>query len=621
MFHSVRAPFLPFNLLWAFALIAVAHAQNGPTTTFEQRSDAVPEKLRLLSDAYARHDYDVAMSLAESIKDTLRFQRQIGKPTNPPRIPPDHFESVAQLPAAWAGWSAGWANYKPLAVIETAGISRTAEPIDLALTFLDDQVTDLQRELRVARVDRTEGVLREIPSQVYGEVYRAGQRSCQIVFFADVAANERADYLILFGNPNAERPAYATDLTVQGEGYALDIENAHFLARLSRQMGQLERLTYKRQHSLELFAGGKGHGEPPGIDWAHDYVDAGHFQKFRMRNWAACPNFEVVRGPLCVRVRRWGFPQSPIHPLFTPSRMHMDQTYVFYAGLPYFFKEGRFDVIRDVDVEATRDDEWVFSGYSFTDKLWMDRAGKLHEGDVPTGQRNDLWGVGFYNRTSRDAFVALWLDHAADNFQGIQHGGEPTLNYEGHGQLWSRYPTEATKLRSGASIRQRNAYVVSPYLAESGSERLEQLRRRLLHPPTIVGKHFSPVDDAHAAGALAREGETPATARLKPAIWQKLREVRDDQLYKIDANVVDMGYIYDLSVRDGVVELLVTMPHRGRPIYDFLVTQGGGRVDEGIYERLMRVDGVRDVVVRFTWEPAWTVARLTKQGRRTLGLE
>ena len=180
-----------------------------------------------------------------------------------------------------------------------------------------------------------------------------------------------------------------------------------------------------------------------------------------------------------------------VHPLFTPSRMHMDQTYVFYAGLPYFFKEGRFDVIKELEIEATRDDEWVFSGYSFTDKLWMDRDGKLHEGDVPEEQQEDLWGVGFYNRTSRDAFMALWLDHSSENFDGIQHGGEPTLNYDGHGQLWSRYPAESAKLQAGASIRQRNAYVVAPYPAEGGAEQLEQLRRRLLHPLAVVSQPLS----------------------------------------------------------------------------------------------------------------------------------
>jgi metal-sulfur cluster biosynthetic enzyme len=81
-----------------------------------------------------------------------------------------------------------------------------------------------------------------------------------------------------------------------------------------------------------------------------------------------------------------------------------------------------------------------------------------------------------------------------------------------------------------------------------------------------------------------------------------------------------MGYVYDVRVRGGVVTLLVTMPHRGRPVYDFLVTQGGGRVEEGIRERLLKLQGVREVFVAFTWNPPWTAARLTDAGRREMGL-
>ena len=211
----------------------------------------------------------------------------------------------------------------------------------------------------------------EVPSQVYAERRRGKERTCHVVFPADVPLHGAAHYLIFHGNRYAELPDYSTDLTVSGEGYGLDISNAHYVARLSRQMGQLERLTYGREHGLELYAGGKGHGEPPTIDWAHDYVDGDGFQKLRVKDWSRCPNYEVVRGPLCVRVRRWGFPQSPVHPLFTPSRIHMDLTYVFWAGLPYFVKESRIDAVRDVDISAMRDDEWVFSGYSFTDTLWL----------------------------------------------------------------------------------------------------------------------------------------------------------------------------------------------------------------------------------------------------------
>ena len=39
-----------------------------------------------------------------------------------------------------------------------------------------------------------------------------------------------------------------------------------------------------------------------------------------------------------------------------------------------------------------------------------------------------------------------------------------------------------------------------------------------------------------------------------------------------------------------------------------------------IRDRVLQVKGVRDCVVDFTWEPAWTVARLTPAGRKMLGL-
>jgi metal-sulfur cluster biosynthetic enzyme len=528
---------------------------------------------------------------------------------------------VGELPNAWARWAEGWKFFKPFALFETIGIERRGEPVDLAIGFPADQINDPAREVRVAQIDARGGVLREVPSQVYGHTRHGGEHACRVVFLADVPLHDRALYLIFYGNPNAELPGYATDLRTRGEGYGLDIENNHFVARLSRQVGQLERLTYKRQHGLELYAGGKGHGEPPGIDWAHDYVDTGHFQKFRMRNWAQCLNYEITEGPLCVRVRRWGFPHSPIHPVFTPSRMHIDQTYTFYAGLPYFFKQGRMDVVRDVEIAAMRDDEWVFSGYSFTDTLWMDSHGRLHEGEVPAQQTENLWGAGFFHRVSRDAFVALRLEHSAEKFAAIGHGGVPILHYDGHGQLWSRYPAEQANLAAGTSFRQKSAYSVAPYPATGGPEQLQDLRQQLLHPVESRFEKLSQLPPVRPVGKLARPGETEEVATLKATIWKTLNEVRDEQLYNIKAGIVDLGYVYDVRVRGGVATIVVTMPHRGRPVYEFLVTQGGGRVEEGIRERLLKLTGIRDVVVEFTWNPAWSTARLSDAGRAELGLQ
>jgi metal-sulfur cluster biosynthetic enzyme len=588
------------------------------------RTDSVETKLRLLKTAYDAGRHDLAMSLAVSIKDSLEFERQL-RVDGPPHIKAGSFVPVEKLPAALARWAHGWAYCQPVTLFETVDVPRTAEPVEVSVEFATDQLADpfvdLAREVRVARWDTAARQLREIPSQLLTQTRVGRVVRCQLLFFADIAAHESAQLLIFYGNPHAELPEYASDLQVVGAGYGLDIGNRHYLARLSRQTGQLERLTYRREHGLELYAGGKGHGEPPDIDWGHDYVDQGHFQKLRMRNWSHCPNYEVIRGPLAVQVRRWGFPHSPVHPLFTPSRMHMDIGYTFYAGLPYFVKQGRMEMVQDFPIAAMRDDEWVFSGYSFTDMVWIDGSGRLHDGPVPPEQNDSLWGVGFYNRVSRDAFIALRLEHAAEGFDKLPHGGAPTLHYAGHGQLWSRYPADQAQMKAGAWVEQKNAYLLSPYPEQDAATQIQATRHRLLNPPEIRDELPSwPASAAAGAPPLARYGETPETAGLKPAIWKVLREVQDEQLYATDANIVDLGYVYDVRERDGTVRVVVTMPHRGRPVYQFLEWQGGGRVQEGIREQVLRIDGVRDVVVDFTWDPPWSQARLSEQGRRALGL-
>jgi metal-sulfur cluster biosynthetic enzyme len=92
-----------------------------------------------------------------------------------------------------------------------------------------------------------------------------------------------------------------------------------------------------------------------------------------------------------------------------------------------------------------------------------------------------------------------------------------------------------------------------------------------------------------------------------------MREVADDMFYTVDANVVDMGYVYDLRLRGGAVEVVMTMPHRGRPHYRYL----GNRIED----RLRSVAGVRSVVVSPSWDPPWTPHRLTDAGWAAMGLD
>lgn len=602
----------------------------GGETRYAERSDGAERKMALLREAREQGDFSLAVAMADSLKDGLTAEWRLRD--DPPArvdVPAGGWRWVVDLPAAWQAWVAGWSHFQEIAVSESSGLDRHSEPLDVVVAAPAAWCSSLSRELRVVEVDSETSVLRVVPSQAYGEERSRNTgaadgdvRTAHLVWQATVPAHGSARFLVFAGNPAAEIPTYVTDLTVRGEGVALEIENAHFVASLSHQTGQLERLRYKHAHGLELFAGGEGHGEPPHIDWAHDYLADGKFQKFRVTNWETVRNYEVVRGPLCTIVRRWGFPHSPLHPVFTAARMLVDVTYVFYAGTPYFLKHGTMRAVQDFRLNYLRDDEWVFSGYSFTDLLWMDADGQAHEGAVPAEHATQMWAVGFFHEKSRDAFVSLRLEHRLEHRLEperdvkLYHADAPSLNYKGHGQLWSRWALRGDpQLRAGDTLSQRNVYLTEPYAADGGKTRLEEWRTKLLAPLTARTATLpagATPNEPH--GTLAQPGESPVDAPLKAAIWAALREVPDDMFYTVDANVADMGYVYDVRVRHGGdVEVLLTMPHRGRPQHRYL-----GRPIE---TRLNSVPGVRSVVVTPVWDPPWTPHRMTDEGWRAMGLD
>ena len=536
-------------------------------TTYWQRTDTFEEKMRLLGDAYRRKDYRVARSIADSIRGSLTLEQQQHASIGTPVLGADSSIPVADLPQKWREWALGWAYAKILALDETVNLDRSGEPVELIAAFRQDQATSLMREVRVAQV--VNGSLREVRSQITEEVRREGERYCRITFFADSPAHQRTYWVIFHGNPDAELPDYPSDLEIRGDGVALDFENEYYRGRLSRQMGQLERLVYKREHGQELFAGGEGHGEPPGIDWAHDYVTSGNFQKLRVTNWPECPDYEVLRGPLSLTVRRWGFPYSTVHPLFSPARLNVFVEYRFYAGTPWFVKVGSMQVIKDIEITYLRDDEWVFSGMSFTDIVWMGSDGKLRTGPVDTGEAENLWAVGFFNRDTRDSFIGLFLQHTAGNVGGLKHTGAPLFYYKWHGHVWSRALFQGATLPAGAVLRQRNAYLTTPFPEQGGAGMIESTRHRLMNPLAPSSASLpSGFQAAACSGRLGRNGEIGDSLISKRELWNALATCLDEQLYAARPSVVDLGLIYDLRVRADVVHVLMTMPHRGRPFLD-----------------------------------------------------
>ena len=598
--------------------------------TYAERTDDVDTKVEILRRALRAGNHELALGVADSIKDTVTNQRMLDADPETVHLPASGWLPTDELPGAWCRWADGWSLFRFVRLTEPIGQPRRAEPVDVVVAMPADCVASPGRELRVARLDG--GQPQELRSQVYGEIRRGPSWLAHLVFEADVEAGGESVFLLFCGNPAAELPDYPSALSIRGEGVGLQIETPHYVAKLSEQMGQLESLTPKwHLGGMQLGSHGDGHGEPPNLDWAHDYTTAGPFQKMRMTNWSACPNYEVVRGPVCAIVRRFGFPHSPAHPLFTPSRLFMDLSYTFYAGAPYFLKEGRMEATRDFQVHVARDDEWYFGGRPFDASLWMDAAGRVHEGPVPPQQIDQVWGVGFFHRQSRDSMFVIYLDHRLDPPPGAAPGTEAATLYHHadvtvahakpgkppHASVWCRpMLRDNARLQTGEVLVQRNAYLLAPYPEQGGAAGLENLRERLLSPlsATVDTTPMDALTNKVSTGLrpLARIGERSTDWPRKQAIWEALRDVPEDQFNSVDASLVDMGYIYDVRTRGEDVHVVMTMPHRGRPKYDFLA--------KPLRARLEQLPGVGSVVVELTWEPAWTPNRLTDVGRQKMGL-
>ena len=94
---------------------------------------------------------------------------------------------------------------------------------------------------------------------------------------------------------------------------------------------------------------------------------------------------------------------------------------------------------------------------------------------------------------------------------------------------------------------------------------------------------------------------------MNDTLWQALAEVQDPEM---PVNLVDLGLIYDVREQHGIVDVDLTFTAMGCPASEFIV--------DDVRERLMREPGVNEVRVNVVWDPPWTTARMTDEGRDAL---
>ena len=103
-----------------------------------------------------------------------------------------------------------------------------------------------------------------------------------------------------------------------------------------------------------------------------------------------------------------------------------------------------------------------------------------------------------------------------------------------------------------------------------------------------------------------------ATDKEKEA-WGALRSVYDPE---IPVNIVDLGLVYDLSLKEEddktVVDMKMTLTAPGCGM--------GPTIAADAQSKLMAVDGVDDARVDLVWDPPWNQDMISEEGKMKLGM-
>jgi len=97
---------------------------------------------------------------------------------------------------------------------------------------------------------------------------------------------------------------------------------------------------------------------------------------------------------------------------------------------------------------------------------------------------------------------------------------------------------------------------------------------------------------------------------LERKVRSALKKVLDPEL---NANIVDLGLIYDVREDLGEIEIEMTLTSPGCPL--------AGVIDQRIREVVEPIRGVKKVVVEIVWDPPWSTEMMSDEIKAELGLD
>lgn len=95
----------------------------------------------------------------------------------------------------------------------------------------------------------------------------------------------------------------------------------------------------------------------------------------------------------------------------------------------------------------------------------------------------------------------------------------------------------------------------------------------------------------------------------KADIEEVLKTIPDPE---IGVSLWDLGLVYDIAIgKDGTVIITMTLTTVGCPLFD--------QIAGPIREEVGKLKGVKEVAVELTFEPPWTMDRMSEEGKAQLG--
>lgn len=95
----------------------------------------------------------------------------------------------------------------------------------------------------------------------------------------------------------------------------------------------------------------------------------------------------------------------------------------------------------------------------------------------------------------------------------------------------------------------------------------------------------------------------------KEEVLEALSKVYDPE---IPINIVDLGLIYDIIIKNSDVHIKMTLTAQGCPLYRAM--------GDWVKEAVSKIKGVKNVTVEFVWDPPWTPDRMSPKARAKLGM-